>query len=232
MRFYLACLFVLSAALSGCTSRANLRGGGEISSAVLYAFREETAGGEYQILDYQGMNRGQRLPWWVEPYLRGGAAAVESSSENPYTGRYLFVSAQKSSNLAALLQWMSAQNSADFSTMFFPRMYRRIIRGISESPERYYGAFFDKALKALADADWKEAALADSFWIALRLQPQSASGGQENAVNLALSLAVIDRQIFQRRVNQILDHIPKNREQTRDQRQAANRLKSNFFSNF
>ncbi|MDR0540249.1 MAG: hypothetical protein LBG74_07090 [Spirochaetaceae bacterium] len=226
---------LVAALLADCSSAGQPQPREDISPAVLYAFREETAGGEYQILDYQGKNRGLPAPWWAEPYLRGGTAAVETLSEGnkdarDFAGKYIFISLQKSSNLSAILQWKNFQTKPDFSTMIFPRIYRRIIRGISASPEQYYGAFFPAVLKTMADADWNEAALADSLWLIIRLPTQDMA--ESGVTNIVLSLAVIDKQIFERKVNQLLDHIKIDGKLNREQRSAVKRLKSNFFDNF
>ena len=257
---YLLVIFVISGA--ACSTKKAVRSKEGIATTITQAFLEERPTADYSILDYQGKNRGQSLPVWVETYLNGGALAIEKAAaehprgtpvpQNEFTGKYVFVSVQKSGNLAALLQWKNNfPDEGDFSTMIFPRIYRRLVRGLNVNPERHYGSFFGNFMRIASNAAWSNLTLADSIWITLYVAPKVESeddGGQaattgsgaaggslaafSGETNLVLMLLTADKQIFERELLRLFNRIPRDKTQSGDQRSAANRLESNFFEGF
>jgi hypothetical protein len=232
-------LAALALWVSGCAATKKARGREAAAPAVFDSFREERPAGGFHIVDYQGRSRALALPAWVSLYLAGGIQAVEQQSDGgrgaapgPYAGKYVFVSVQKSGNLAALLQWKTSFAEApDFSAMVFPRIYRRVVRNLGVNPEVFYGSFFGVFLKAAANAAWTDVALADSVWLVLQ-SAGDGGGGEAAEINMVLSLAVVEKHHFERELSRMADKIPRDREQTRDQRAAVARLKSAFFDFF
>jgi hypothetical protein len=255
-------IFVFAAvSAASCTTKKAARNRESIAATITQSFLEEKPAANYKILDYQGKNRGQPLPDWVELYLNGGVSAIEKAAaerprgapvpQNEFTGKYLFVSVQKSGNLAALLQWKNNfPSEGDFSAMIFPRIYRRIVRGLNVNPERHYGSFFGEFMRLAANAAWPNLTLAGSVWITLSVppEPQSEAGGQavettvgsasgslagfSGETNLVVILLTADKLAFERELLRIFNRIPRDKTQSGDQRSAASRLESNFFEWF
>jgi hypothetical protein len=180
---YLLVIFVIAAVLA-CSTKKAARSREGVAPTITRSFLEERPAAGYTILDYQGKNRGQPLPAWVELYLSGGTEAIEKTAveqrrgapvtQSEFSGKYVFVSVQKSDNLAALLQWKNNfSGEGDFSTMVFPRIYRRLVRGLSVNPERHYGSFFGEFMRLASNAAWPNLSLAGSIWITLSIPPKA-----------------------------------------------------------
>ena len=259
---YLFVIFVILCA-AACSTKKAVRSREGIAATITHAFLEERPTADYRILDYQGKNRGQSLPDWVELYLNGGTAAIERTAaerprgtpvpQNEFTGKYVFVSVQKSGNLAALLQWKNNfPGEGDFSSIVFPRIYRRLVRGLNVNPERHYGSFFGNFMRTASNAAWSNLTLAGSIWITLYIPPKPQSedngaattglagggpaggslAGFSGETNLVLMLLTADKPAFERELFRLFNSIPRDKTQSGDHRSAANRLESNFFEGF
>jgi hypothetical protein len=243
-----------------------------ISEAALNSFKEEGKGAAYQILDYEGKNARRPLPLWVRAYLDGGVAAVEAlfrqeaaANANtqdapasvlknaPKPDKYLFVSAQKSASLDALLQWKNNfKDGVDSSAYVFPRIYRRTVLGLPANPEQFYGHFWIEFLKAASSKSWSAAGELDSIWITFSTaspreslpalpdflvgaapSESEAASVQPIVTNMSLTLAGVEKAVFEKELIQVMDAVIKSdKSQTKENKSAVNRLKSAFFDGF
>jgi hypothetical protein len=194
-----------------------------------------------EILDYQDRADGAELAEWAPPYINGGAAALEKLNE--FNRYYVFVAEQSSTNRDTLLQW--ADNFSveqDFPQLVFLRAYRRLTGSLSINPDELYGSFFETLMKRIAALKWPFARRYAETWILAHRLPSdipaaSPDSGEPEQVSdsplcIYMILNVIEKTEVQSALNLVMDDILTDKTFTRDQIQAINALKSNFFDGF
>lgn len=181
-----------------------------------------------RILEYQGMAAGQALPRWVEAYLAGGNAAVETLPEYEYV--YAFVGDNSGPSPGPLEIWRrNFDAERTFPRLAGARVRFRFIRGLDTSADEVYGGYYEAAIKAAYRADyaafWKEG----DFWV-LEEPGENPERAGANGRYRYLVLVLVPRDVFERELPEIL----KQKEDlgTRDQHSAFEKLLENFFEGF
>jgi hypothetical protein len=205
------------------------------------------------VLDYEGRVSGEKLAEWVMLYINGGIPALEKTAEfAPY---YVFAAEQSSSNLDTLLQWAKNFNvKQDFPQLVFLRAYKRLTGSLSVNPDELYGSFFETVMKRTASLRWPQAQKYAGTWLLVRRIPVSNAGttagepeaGQafppnpdETAYSLDMSrlymyliLCVVEKTEIENVLKNLMNEVVIDKSFLRDQAQAVNAVKSNFFNGF
>ncbi|MDR0663236.1 MAG: hypothetical protein LBF80_04045 [Spirochaetaceae bacterium] len=204
-----------------------------------------------EILDYQGRAEGAELAEWVTLYINEGGAALEGIHE--FDTYYVFVAEQSSANLETLLQWAANFSvEQDIPLLVFLRVYRRLTAGLLINPDELYGIFFETMVKRTAALDWPFARKYTETWILARRIPETAEQQERPAgetdseaptedaagttLYMYLIVNVIEKTETQNVLRLVMDEIiidkTSEKTSTRDQIQAINAVKSNFFDGF
>ena len=209
-----------------------------------------------EILDYEGRASGAELPEWVSLYINGGGAALEKLDEfAPY---FVFVAEQSLPNLDTLIQWGDNFSlERDVPQLILLRAYRRLTGNLFINPDDLYGGFFEAFIKRLASRRWPTAQKHYQTWVLVRRIPALApsdtpdSGvSDEDAAEQALPedsgegasfdtrsymyliLNVIEKTELENAIKFEMNDIKPDAPLSRDQTQAVNSIKSNFFNGF
>ncbi|MDR2796482.1 MAG: hypothetical protein LBB47_07220 [Spirochaetaceae bacterium] len=208
-----------------------------------------------EILDYQGRTSGKKPADWVSMYINGGVPALEKLDEfAPY---FVFIAEQSSPNLNTLLRWANNFSlDRDIPQLVLLRAYRRLTENLSVSPDDMYGDFFEMFIKRLASRRWSLSQKYDETWVFVRRLPSlpppevsgpdtSDSGAEEQALPeepvdgpfdsrlyMYLILNVIEKNEVESSMRLVMNEIKLDEKPSRDQTQAVNSIKSNFFNGF
>jgi hypothetical protein len=210
-----------------------------------------------EVLDYQGRAEGAELAEWAPLYINGGIAALEKTDEfEPY---YVFVAEQTSSNLDTLLQWARNFNvKQDFTQLVFLRAYNRLTANLSVNPDELYGVFFETVMKRIAASRWPQAERYTGTWLLVRRLREDLPGYNEETpagepdqsgvfplntdesaddieasqIYLYLILCVIEKTEIENGLRNLMNEMILGKKFPRDQAQAVNAVKSNFFNGF
>jgi hypothetical protein len=136
----------------------------------------------YTIIGHK--NPSEDIPQWLRLYLDAGERLVERTS---YADRYIFVTTEKGSGLAALEKWSEYfRIEQDFSQAVFLRMYNRLIAESQGRPDYYLGDFFEVFLKKIAGHIFEGASREDGYWIKVSLERfADGEGGRGNSTESA-----------------------------------------------
>lgn len=208
-----------------------------------------------EILDYEGRASGAELPEWVSLYINGGGAALERLDEfAPY---FVFVAEQSLPNLDTLLQWGNNFSlERDVPQLVLLRAYRRLTGNLSVNPDDLYGVFFEAFIKGLSSRRWPLAQKYYQTWILVRRIPGLTSQDSPDAdmsdeevpeqdspevegeasfdsrLYMYLILNVIEKTEIENTIKFVMNDIDLDKSLSRDQAQAVNSIKSNFFNGF
>jgi hypothetical protein len=180
------------------------------------------------ILDYRGKALGQVLPRWVEAYLAGGNAGVEALPEYEYV--YAFVGESSGPSLRPLEIWRrNFDVDRVFPRLAGARIRFRFISGLDTGADEVYGGYYQAAVKAAYAADYSGPLEEGDFWF-VEEPGENPEGAGENGRYRYLVLVLVPKDVFERNVREILEHIQD--QGTRDQHSAFERLRENFFEGF
>jgi hypothetical protein len=208
-----------------------------------------------EILDYKDRASGAKLPEWVSLYINHGVSALEKlEGFAPY---FVFVAEQSSPNLDTLLQWSgNFSHERNMTHLVLLRAYRRLTENISVNPDDMYGVFFETFIKRLASRYWPSSQKYDGVWVLVQrlpvAAPQDASASEASyqddieqdlpedteeetsgsRLYLYLILNLIEKPELQNAVQFVMNDITLDEALERDQVQAVNSIKANFFNGF
>ncbi|MDR1257110.1 MAG: hypothetical protein LBJ86_05130 [Spirochaetaceae bacterium] len=217
-----------------------------------YTKPPEEAKLDFEILDYQDRADGAALADWAALYMIGGIPALEKTDEfAPY---YVFVAEQSSRDLNPLLLWRDNFNvDQDFPQLFFLRVYRRLTEALSINPDETYGVFFETLMKRVVSLHWPQARQYAGTWLLARYylaepaapQPAASEPSESSPVfeeqpetpnnsrrYIYLILTVIEKSEIENILKALMDETSAGLTLQREQAQAVNAVKSNFFSTF
>jgi len=196
------------------------------------------------ITDYKNRADGEMLPEWVEAWLKSGISEVEKLAV--YRDRYVFVSWNEGNNFNALTQWSKGFSpELDFPRLAAARIEDRLSASVP-FPDDEYGAFFETLIRTASDASWTGAIREEDFWIYREyesgagespvLAEDQEPGGRNPAPEKEawgfLILVTIKKTLFASQLNEIFLKVNPAPQPSRDQVNAANRVKERFFDGF
>jgi hypothetical protein len=169
------------------------------------------------------------MPAWLDVYLEKGLRGLESLAE--YRQKYVFIAQNSGTNSRLLKQWAENFSPAqDFARLAAARIEARLSAAATAYPDDEYGLFFEMAVKAASDNAYQGAVKEDDYWI-LRRYP----GGEETGIRESFEffiLVSIDKSLFESQVNAILNRLNPAPPAGKEQTEAFNRVKENFFDGF
>jgi hypothetical protein len=193
---------------------------------------EEEAGEEpvYRLTDYKTMAGGGGVPGWVEYYLDGNIAALETLEE--YQDRYVFIARSRGTNFRALEQWVRGFSvELDFARLAAVRIERRFTQAASGFPDTVFGRYFEALIRAASDASWEGAVKEDDFWLKGFYQGAdgNAAGGESYDF---LILVTVDKTLLASQIQPLLSGVKPQAPMSRDQLAAVDRVRERFFEGF
>ena len=206
----------------------------------------------YIIADHKNRAGKGSIPKWVNSWLEGGISEVETLDS--YVGRYVFISRNEGNNFNALTQWAEGFNAElDFPRLAAARIEARFLSGVSH-PDHEYGPFFEALIRAASDAPWTGVVREDDFWLLRRSfhgetsipdMPATIAGQASALPDLQtadyplvteswefLILVTIEKPIFASQLSAVFQNVKPDPLPTRDQVNAANRVKERFYDGF
>lgn len=196
------------------------------------AATEEAAGDEpvYHLTDYKTRAEGKAFPRWVEYYLGGNIAALETTEE--YQDRYVFVARSRGANFRALEQWLRGFSvELDFARLAAARIEKRFTQAASGFPDTVFGRYFEALIRAASDASWEGGRREDDFWMKGFYQGAdgSAAGGESYEF---LILVTVDKTLLASQIQPLLSGVNPQAPVSRDQLAAVDRVRERFFEGF
>jgi hypothetical protein len=236
----IAALSLLAVALFSCASQNR--------KTLAYSNPYARSSQIIEILDYQGRADGVEMPEWLSLYTSGGIPALEKQRE--FTRYYLFIAEQSSPNLDTLRQWANNfRVERDFPRLVFLRAYRRLTRNLSITPDELYGSFFEMMMKHTAAQGWPQAQKYAETWALVNRRPVNqgepasaetlpAIDGEppetsaDSTVYIYFILSMIEKTEIENNMKALMNDVAIDKTFNRDQVQAINSIKSNFFNGF
>jgi len=193
-----------------------------------------------------GSQDGSELRQTIRSRLASGIHRIETLDE--YQDRYVFISWNEGSNFNALTQWTKGFSAElDFPRLAAARIEARLIASVP-FPDDEYGSFFETLIRAASDSSWTGAVKEDDFWILRSYLP--GSGEYETPLGFNspetegrppppprgawefLILVTINKTHFAAQLDDIFRRMNPRPTPSRDQINAANRVKEHFFDDF
>jgi hypothetical protein len=224
LRFVL-CFFFSVLLFTACISEPDQRREGEAET-------EEDAGNEpvYQLTDHKTRAEGGAVPAWIEHYLEGNAAAVETLEE--YQDRYVFIARSRGTNFRALEQWLRGFSvELDFARLAAMRIEKRLTQAASGFPDTAFGGYFEALIRAASDASWKGAVVEDSFWLKGFYQEAGENTDSAESYDF-LVLVTVDKTLLASQIQSLLSGVKPRVPASGDQLAAFNRVRDRFFEGF
>ena len=194
----------------------------------------------WKIIESQSGPGETGLPVWVRSYLDGGVRGIESLSA--YSGKYVFVGKNRGDNFNALEQWAKGFTAAqDLPRLVVQRVERRLIASSALYPDDEYGEYFAYLIKKISDEEYAEADKEHIFWIKQKKNPVDNEDDPEIEMPPAnadleryefLILLSVDKEILQKKIQDIMTEIKPGVAPTRDQAAAINKIRLTFFEGF
>jgi hypothetical protein len=184
----------------------------------------------YSIGNYQDSEFSEKIPLWVNTYLEGGIAELESSGE--FEGSYVFVAENSGTNINALNQWSQGFSFAqDIAQLVARRVQARFPGSDTGSPDREYGRYFENLVRTASDAFYSGAQRRQDFWFQKQYSGGDIEGPEEESY-VFLVLLTIDKDILRAQLETVLAKALEGIQTTRDQTAAITRLREYFFDGF
>jgi hypothetical protein len=195
----------------------------------------------WQIIESQSGPGDDGLPAWVRSYFDGGVRRIETLD---VYHKYVFIGKNRGHNFHALQQWANGFSVAqDLPRLIVQRVERRLVAAAALYPDDEYGEYFAHMIKRVSDEEYPEAVKEDIFWTKQRKIPteaeteENADPEPENAADHAdryefLIMVSIDRDVFQKQINNIMADIKTTIAPTKDQTAAINKIRQTFFEGF
>jgi hypothetical protein len=193
---------------------------------------EENAVNEpvYRLTDYKTRAGGGIFPRWVEYYLGGSIAAVETLEE--YQDRYVFVVHGRGTNFRALEQWARGFSvELDFARLAAVRIEKRFTQAASGLPDTVFGRYFEALIRAASDASWEGAVREDDFWLKGFYQGMDESADSDESYDFMI-LVTVDKTLLASQIQPLLFGVNSRPPVSGDQLAAVNRVRERFFEGF
>jgi hypothetical protein len=201
----------------------------------------QTGLSEYrQIIESESGSGESGLPAWVRGYLDGGVRGIESL--DTYRAKYMFVGKNRGENLNVLRQWADGFTATqDLPRLIAQRTERRLVDAAVLYPDDEYGEYFERLIKRMSDGEYPGAYKEQTFWLKEKVKVIS----EEPAVDEELPkedvfferyeflvLMSIDKETLRKQVEEIMGDIKTKSSPTRNQTQAINKIRKDFFEGF
>jgi len=156
-----------------------------------------------------------------------------------YQDRFVFISRSEGTNFNALAQWVEwFSPELDFPRLAAARIEARFLSGVS-NPDNAYGSFFEALIRAASDAPWTGAVKEDHFWMRREFLPDEdeladlgeASSWIEEDWKF-LILVTMEKTLFSSQLDAVFRNVNPSPRPTREQNNAANRVRDRFFDGF
>ena len=210
--------------------------------------------GSSVIIDYKNKNNGGIIPEWAELWFNSGVHGVEALEA--YRDRYVFIAKNEGNNFNALSQWLKGFSAdLDFPRLAAARIESRFGAGIP-FPDDEYGAFYEAIIRGASDTLWTGAIREDDFWVRRKrlvirdeegapseLNPEAGQGDSSEG-NLSadspydeetwefLILVTIEKNLFSSQLYGVFKSVNPSPPPSKEQINAANRVKDHFFEGF
>jgi hypothetical protein len=206
---------------------------------------EASSGGQaalsWNIVDYKDKAVGGQIPPWVSAWLEGNGGAearAESRAESraealeEYQDRRVFIAANSGTHFNALSQWQEGFSpELDFARLAAIRIERRFLGAARKYPDDEYGSFFQTLIRAASDAEWRGCVREDAFWV--KREYPGADGVQTDRESWDfLILVTVEKDTLAAQINALIQNTKPEFPITRDQAQAVNRVREQFFDGF
>jgi hypothetical protein len=234
-----ALILLLAILLSACASKKN---------NILFIpdpeqnnLQEQSdSSGSRQIVESESGTGETGLPAWVRSYLDGGVRGIESL--DAYGAKYTFVGRNRGENLNVLRQWADGFTATqDLPRLIAQRTERRLVSAAVLYPDDEYGEYFEKLIKKMSDEEYPGALKEQTFWLKQKIKAAvDENADDENSPQEDvfferyefLILMSIDRETLKKQVEEIMGDIKTKSSPTRNQTQAINKIRQNFFEGF
>jgi hypothetical protein len=207
---------------------------------------QEQAGSHesWQIIESQNGPGETGIPAWARLYLYKGFRELESLEA--YSGRYVFVGENQGSSLGALQQWADGITAAhDIPRLIAQRVEQRLVASAVLYPDDEYGEYFENTIKKISDGEYPGAVKEQTFWVRRQRFPGAgedieSDDGYNDLSQIDIDfehyhfliLMSIDREILQKKIQELMSAIKTNTAPTKAQIQAINKIRNNFFEGF
>jgi hypothetical protein len=199
----------------------------------------------WEIIESQNGPPEAGIPAWARLYLDGGLHGVETL--DAYSGKYVFVGENQGSKLIPLEQWADGFAAAqDLPRLIAQRVEQRFISSAVLYPDDEYGEFFANTIKAVSDAEYPGAVKEQTFWIKRQRLPGLEEDIEEYAdddfdapqididfehYNLMILISM-DKETLQKKIRDLITGIKTDTPPTKEQTQAINKIRAQFFEGF
>jgi len=196
----------------------------------------------WKIIESQSGPGEAGLPVWVRSYLDGGIRGIESLSA--YSGKYVFVGKNQGDNFNVLQQWANGFSAAqDLPRLVVRRVERRLVASAALYPDDEYGEYFAYMIKKVSDEEYAEANKEHIFWTKQKRIPVDDENNDDSEIETPpsdtdleryefLILLSVDKEILQKKIQDIMTEIKPGVAPTREQAAAINKIRLTFFEGF
>jgi hypothetical protein len=203
--------------------------------------QEQTGLSEYhQIIESESGSGESGLPVWVRSYLDEGIRGIESLPA--YNTKYMFIGKNRGENLNVLRQWADGFTvTQDLPRLIAQRTERRLVSAAVLYPDDEYGEYFERLIKKMSDEEYLGAHKEQTFWIRQKIKVAGEEPDMDDELPREdvfleryefLVLMSIDRETLRNQVEEIMGGIKTKSSPTRNQTQAINKIRQNFFEGF
>ena len=170
------------------------------------------------------------MPEWVNFWLNSSIQDMEALDS--FSGQYVFISRNEGLRLNPLHLWMEGFSpELDFPRLAAARIERRFASAVTH-PDNEFGSFYEAIIREASDTPWYGAVSAGDFWIRRLYPPDEEENVQEMETWEFLILLTIEKDLFVSQLDEIFERINPFPAPTRNQIEAINRVKGDFFSGF
>jgi hypothetical protein len=197
----------------------------------------------WQIIESQNGPGEAGIPAWVRLYLSGGLREVETL--DAYLGKYVFVGENQGSTLTTLQQWADGFAAAqDLPRLIAQRVEQRFVASAVLYPDDEYGEYFENTIKKISDAEYQGAVKEQTFWIKRqRCVEEDIEDYVDDDFDMPqididfehynfLILISIDKETLQKKIRELMTAVKTSTAPTKEQTQAINKIRNNFFEGF
>jgi hypothetical protein len=234
-----ALILLLVVLLTACASKKNKIM--FIPDPAQNNLQEQTGLPEYhQIIESENGTGESGLPAWVRGYLDGGVRGIESL--DAYSSKYAFVGRSRGENLNVLRQWADGFTATqDLPRLIAQRTERRLVTAAVLYPDDEYGEYFERLIKVTSDGEYPGALKEQTFWLKQKVKAASEEDAFDDDLPQVdvfferyefLVLMSIDRETLRKQIEEIMAGIKTKASPTRNQTQAINKIRQNFFEGF
>ena len=181
------------------------------------------------IIETKEGTTAEYLPAWLFVYIEGGIEAVEKLDS--YNNKYVFIGINEGINFTALGKWAENISAVyDFPLLAAERTGNRMILTASQYPDDEYGTFYETMIKNAYNNEYPGAVKEDSHWIRIWSEDENSHEYMEKYIFFVL--ITIDKIAMQVIIRDMITKTIDTVNLSRNQRNAVNRLRQNFFEGF